>query len=351
MSTTIKLGNRLLAWYDGQHRKLPWRAPPGELAAPYRVWLSEIMLQQTVVKTVIPYYQHFLRRWPDVEALAAAELDQVLHAWQGLGYYARARNLHKCAQAVAAEHGGVFPGTEAGLLALPGIGPYTAAAIAAIAYGLAASPVDGNIERVVARLYGVTAALPGAKGELRRLAAGLTPARRPGDHAQALMDLGATICLPRQPQCGRCPLHRLCQGRQQGIAASLPRRQARAQRPTRYGVAFCLFDGTGRLLLRRRPETGLLGGMMEVPSTPWREAVWEGEEAAAFAPLATRWRRLPGTVSHTFTHFQLALTVQTASGGRPAEAGEIWRAPADLADLALPTVIKKVLRHGLDAPT
>ncbi len=338
-----------MAWYDGQHRKLPWRAPPGELAAPYHVWLSEIMLQQTVVKTVIPYYQHFLQRWPSVEALAAAELDQVLHAWQGLGYYARARNLHKCAQVVVAEHGGAFPDTEAGLLALPGIGPYTAAAIAAIAFGQAASPVDGNIERVVARLHGVTAALPGAKGELRRLAAGLTPKLRAGDHAQALMDLGATICLPRAPQCERCPLHRTCQGRQQGIAADLPRRLAKAPRPTRYGVAFCLFDEAGRLLLRRRPERGLLGGMMEVPSTPWREAIWQRQEVEAFAPLATRWRSLPGTVSHTFTHFHLEMTVQTGAGSRPAMGGEIWQAPVALADLALPTVIKKVLRHGLTA--
>jgi A/G-specific adenine glycosylase len=338
-----------LGWYDGQHRKLPWRAPPGELAAPYHVWLSEIMLQQTVVKTVIPYYRHFLQRWPGVEALAAAELDQVLHAWQGLGYYARARNLHKCAQVVAADYGGIFPDTEAALLALPGIGPYTAAAIVAIAFGQAASPVDGNIERVVARLHGVTTALPGAKGELRRLAAGLTPRLRAGDHAQALMDLGATICLPRAPQCERCPLRQICRGRQQGIAASLPRRAAKAPRPTRYGVAFCLFDGAGRLLLRRRPERGLLGGMMEVPSTPWREEIWPAGEIEAFAPLATRWRSLPGTVRHTFTHFHLEMTVRTGAGGRPAEGDEIWQAPAALADLALPTVIKKVLRHGLDA--
>ncbi|MBC8242671.1 MAG: A/G-specific adenine glycosylase, partial [Alphaproteobacteria bacterium] len=301
----IKLGNILLSWYDGQHRKLPWRAPPGELARPYDVWLSEIMLQQTVVKTVIPYYLHFLQRWPSVEALAAAELDQVLHAWQGLGYYARARNLHKCAQVVVAEHRGAFPDTEAGLLTLPGIGPYTAAAIAAIAFGRKASPVDGNIERVVARLYGVTEMMPGAKTALRLLAAGLTPTLRAGDHAQALMDLGATICLARQPQCDRCPLHQACLGRQQGIAASLPRRLPKAERPTRYGVAFCLFDEAGRLLLRRRPEKGLLGGMMEVPSTPWRAKNWPAEEIPPFAPLATCWRTLPGTVGHTLTHFHL----------------------------------------------
>ncbi len=307
------------------------------------------MLQQTVVKTVIPYYQHFLQRWPDIKALAAAELDQVLHAWQGLGYYARARNLHKCARAVAADHRGAFPETEAGLLALPGIGPYTAAAILAIAFGHRASPVDGNIELVVSRLYAVTKTLPGAKGQLRRLAAGLTPSLRAGDHAQAMMDLGATICLARAPQCSRCPLQQICLGRQQGIAAGLPRRLPKAQRPTRYGVAFCLFDQAGRLLLRRRPERGLLGGMMEVPSTPWRETMWRREEIEAFAPLAAPWRILPGTVTHVFTHFRLELTVQTATGGRPAVKGEIWHPPTHLADLALPTVIKKVLRHGLEA--
>lgn len=317
------------------------------MAAPYGVWLSEIMLQQTVVKTVIPYYLHFLARWPTITALAAADLDQVLHAWQGLGYYARARNLHKCAQVVAAKHGGAFPDTEAGLLALPGIGPYTAAAILAIAFGQKASPVDGNIERVVSRLYAVTDALPGAKGELRRLAQDLTPGRRAGDHAQALMDLGATVCLPRAPICSDCPLGKICLGRQQGIAASLPRRAPKVARPNRYGVAFCLFDGAGRLLLRRRPEQGLLGGMMEVPSTPWRGEAWREPEIAAFAPLDTHWRPLPGTVSHVFTHFSLELQVRTASGGRPPAPGEIWHPPANLAELALPTLIKKVLRHGL----
>jgi A/G-specific adenine glycosylase len=341
-----------LSWYDGQHRTLPWRAPPGELALPYQVWLSEIMLQQTVVKTAIPYYLHFLQRWPDIAALAAADLDQVLHAWQGLGYYARARNLHKCAQVVTAEHAGKFPETEAGLLALPGIGPYTAAAIAAIAFGHKASPVDGNIERVVSRLYAVMEALPGAKGELRRLAHGLTPRLRAGDHAQALMDLGATVCLPRTPQCSRCPLRQICLGHRQGIAASLPRRAPKAERPTRYGVAFCLLDEAGHLLLRRRPEKGLLGGMMEVPSTPWRAETWPEGEIEAFAPLAAPqsapWRTLPGAVTHVFTHFRLELEVRTAKGGRPALDGEIWHPPANLAELALPTVIKKVLRHGLE---
>ncbi|MDP6830177.1 MAG: A/G-specific adenine glycosylase [Alphaproteobacteria bacterium] len=337
----------MLAWYDQQHRKLPWRAAPGVLAEPYHVWLSEIMLQQTVVKTVIPYYGHFLSRWPTVEALAAAELDQVLHAWQGLGYYARARNLHKCAQAVVAEHGGCFPETEVALRGLPGIGPYTAAAIAAIAFGRKASPVDGNIERVVARLFAVTEPLPGAKAELRRLAAGLTPDRRAGDHAQALMDLGATVCLPRAPLCERCPLSDVCAGHRQAIAAELPKRRAKAARPTRYGTAFCLFDRAGRLLLRRRPERGLLGGMMEVPSTPWQEVPWRADEIDRHAPLPAEWETLPGGVVHVFTHFRLELSVRTATGQRAAKSGEIWQAPEDLGNLALPSVMKKVLRHAL----
>jgi A/G-specific adenine glycosylase len=317
------------------------------LADPYHVWLSEIMLQQTVVKTVIPYFHHFLGRWPSVAELARADLDEVLHAWQGLGYYARARNLHKCAQTVVRDHDGQFPDTEDGLRALPGIGPYTAAAVAAMAFGRKASPVDGNIERVVARLFAVTDPLPGVKGELRRLAEGLTPARRAGDHAQALMDLGATICLPRGPLCSRCPLQKGCDSHAQGIAASLPRRRPKAERPTRYGVAFCLFDDRGRLLLRRRPEKGLLGGMMEVPSTPWRETDWQPHEVTEFAPLSTNWQGLPGLVVHTFTHFRLELSVRTGTGGRPAGEAEIWQAPADLGDLALPTVMKKVLRHAL----
>ncbi len=305
------------------------------------------MLQQTVVKTVIPYFQRFLQRWPAVEDLATAELDEVLHAWQGLGYYARARNLHKCAQVVASEHDGVFPDTEDGLRTLPGIGPYTAAAVAAIAFGRKASPVDGNIERVVARLYAVTKPLPGIKPELRRLAAGQTPERRAGDHAQALMDLGATICLPRAPLCGCCPLSEACEGRKQDIAASLPRRQPKAARPTRYGIAFFLFDDRGRLLLRRRPEKGLLGGMMEVPSTPWREEAWQAEDVAHPAPVTTDWQTVPGTVVHFFTHFRLELTVHIGAGDRKTKGGEIWQAPEDLGELALPTVMKKVLRHGL----
>ncbi len=305
------------------------------------------MLQQTVVKTVIPYYRHFLQRWPQVADLAAADLDQVLHAWQGLGYYARARNLHKCAQTIVAEHGGTFPNSESELLKLPGIGPYTAAAIAAIAFGHKASPVDGNIERVMSRLFAVAEPLPQSKPKLRQLAVTLTPDQRAGDHAQALMDLGATVCLPRAPLCEHCPIDADCKALDEGIAADLPTRLPKSERPTRHGVAFCLFDDRGRLLFRRRSEDGLLGGMMEVPSTPWRDQAWSWEEAADYSPLAADWQELPGTVVHTFTHFRLELTVRTGSGRRKAMDDEVWQATKNLGDLALPSVMKKVLRHAL----
>ena len=302
----------LLAWYDRHRRVLPWRAGPGERPDPYRVWLSEIMLQQTTVATVGPYFRAFLERWPDVASLAAAPLDDVLHAWQGLGYYARARNLHKCAIAVARDHGGRFPDDEAALRALPGIGAYTAAAIAAIAFDRPAVVVDGNVERVVARLYAVETPLPAAKPELRRLAGDLTPDERPGDFAQAMMDLGATICTPRAPRCVLCPLMAGCRARARGIAEELPRRTAKPEKPTRRGVAFFAVDAAGAVLLRRRAEQGLLGGMMEVPSTDWRAEAWPMDEALRAAPLAADWRALPGTVRHTFTHFHLELTVLAA---------------------------------------
>ena len=338
----------LLAWYDRHARALPWRARPGAAPAePYRVWLSEIMLQQTTVVTVGPYFADFLARWPTVAELATAPLDEVLTAWAGLGYYARARNLHRCARVVAEEHGGVFPDSEEELRKLPGIGRYTAAAIAAIAFGRRAVVVDGNVERVVARLFRVETPLPAAKPELHRLADSLTPAERAGDFAQAMMDLGATVCLPRGPKCLLCPLEHACQAKAAGTAQELPRRQPKAARPTRRAVAFWLQGREGALLLRRRPENGLLGGMMEVPSTPWREAPWEHAEARAAAPLAAEWRALPGVVRHTFTHFHFEVTVWAAqSEAAPAEAGR-WVALDALADAAIPTVMRKIIEHGL----
>ena len=338
----------LLAWYDKHARKLPWRAPPGAKADPYLVWLSEIMLQQTTVVTVGPYFERFLDRWPSVESLAAAPLDEILTAWAGLGYYARARNLHACSQQVADALDGRFPETEEALRQLPGIGAYTAAAIAAIAFGRRATVVDGNVERVVARLCALETPLPAAKPALRQLAETMTPDERPGDYAQAMMDLGATICLPRRPKCALCPLQDFCRAKANGLEEDLPRRSPKAERPTRRGVAFWLTDAEGAVLLRRRPTKGLLGGMTEVPSTDWREAPWPEAEALTQAPLPAAWQALPGLVRHTFTHFHLELEVWA---GR-TEAGETgedsrWVALDALGNQALPSVMRKVVSHAL----
>ena len=342
-----RLASELLGWYDRHRRSLPWRARPGERPDPYRIWLSEIMLQQTTVATVSAFFDRFVARFPSVEALAKASLDDVLHAWQGLGYYARARNLHRCARAIVAEHGGRFPDTEAGLRALPGIGAYTAAAIAAIAFDRRAAAVDGNVERVVARLFAVEAPLPGAKAELRELAETLVPEQRSGDFAQALMDLGATLCTPRSPQCILCPWQSACRGRAAGIAESLPRRRARPEKPTRHGFAFWAVRPDGSALLRKRPENGLLGGMMEVPSTEWRESSIGEAEARRLAPVRAAWVRLPGTVRHTFTHFHLELTVLSGEVAAGAKADGVWVPLDRLSEQALPTAIKKIVNHAL----
>lgn len=337
------LNRALLAWYDAHRRDLPWRAGPGERAEPYRVWLSEIMLQQTTVATVGPYFERFVARWPDVGALAATPLDEVLHAWQGLGYYARARNLHKCAGQVAAELNGVFPDSEEELRRLPGIGPYTAAAIAAIAFEKPTSPLDGNIERVLARLHAVETPLPAAKSELQKLARALTPEKRPGDHAQALMDLGATVCTPKSPNCGLCPWQADCRAEARGLTAELPRRAAKKPRPTRYGTVFWALTKDRRVLVRRRPEKGLLGGMMEFPSTPW-----ETEKPPAGAELfEADWRPLAGEVNHTFTHFHLVLKILQADNVIDSAISGRWQPLDALDQLALPTVMKKVARHAL----
>ena len=339
----------LLAWYDRHRRRLPWRAEPGAAADPYRVWLSEIMLQQTAVATVGPYFTSFLARWPDVMALAAAPLDDVLREWQGLGYYARARNLHRCAQVVASQHDGVFPDSEDELRGLPGIGGYTAAAIAAIAFGRKANAVDGNIERVMARLFAVTDPLPGVKDKLRDLAATLLPERRCGDFVQAVMDLGASICTPRKPKCVLCPLMAQCQARKLGIAEDLPTRSAKPEKPTRHAFAFIAIRPDGAILLRRREEKGLLGGMMEVPSSAWRAQPWTLDEAQVDAPGKARWRRLPGTVRHSFTHFHFEIVVATARLPQSVadQIDGIWVALEALGDHALPTVMKKIIAHGV----
>ncbi|WP_313388994.1 A/G-specific adenine glycosylase, partial [Rhodospirillum rubrum] len=341
------LGERLLDWYRRNARTLPWRAPFGERTDPYRVWLSEVMLQQTTVPAVIPYFQAFLARWPTVTDLAAAPLDEVLTAWAGLGYYARARNLHKCAQTIATWRDGTFPATEDELHTLPGIGTYTAAAIAAIAFGQPAVVMDGNIERVMARLFAETEPLPQGKKALYARAAQLTPTAHPGEHAQALMDLGATLCTPRKPACGLCPWRDPCLGRRLGLAETLPAKAPKKLKPTRCGIAFWVTRPDGTVLLRRRPESGLLGGMIEVPSTPWREDPWTLAEARAEAPLPAEWVPLAGRVRHTFTHFHLDLDVVAGRVGARANARGLW-VPFDQFDRhALPAVMLKVVRLAL----
>jgi A/G-specific adenine glycosylase len=339
----------LLAWYDRHARALPWRLPPGtgRRADPYPVWLSEIMLQQTTVAAAAPYYQRFLARWPRVEDLAAAPLDEVLAMWAGLGYYARARKLHACAQEIASRRDGRFPETAVALAELPGIGPYTSAAIAAIAFGEPVAVVDGNVERVIARRFAIETPLPAAKPEIKEETAGLVPAERPGDFAQALMDLGAAICTPKRPACALCPWMEPCAARRQGIAETLPRRAPKAERPTRRGVAFFVRDEAGRILLRRREEEGLLGGMLEVPSTPWRGEAWGQAESLAHAPFKARWRKRVGEVAHTFTHFHLVLEVMTATAKAGLDVEGLWAEPEELGRLALPSVMKKTIALGL----
>jgi len=336
---------RLLAWYDLNARDLAWRVGPraraaGRRADPYRVWLSEVMLQQTTVPHATPYFLKFTARWPTVGDLAAEDDGEVMAAWAGLGYYARARNLLACARAVANDHGGVFPDSEAGLRALPGLGPYTAAAVGAIAFDAPTNVVDGNVERVMARLFAVEEPLPDAKPELKRLAAGLVRKDRPGDWAQALMDLGATICRPKQPLCDRCPVADRCAGRRTGAPETYPRKTAKAERPHRYGVAYVLTRGD-EVALVRRPPKGLLGGMLALPTSDWRAGRWSEAESLAAAPAQAAWRAA-GEVEHGFTHFTLTLQLLRAEG--EAEA-VIWTPRAGLD--ALPSVFLKAAKAGL----
>ena len=334
-----------MPWYreHGRHG-LPWRLTRD----PYAVLVSEIMLQQTRVETVARYYEVFLEKFPTVEKLAKAPLEQVLKTWAGLGYYARARNLHACARVVAKEYGGQFPDTEEGLRELPGIGGYTAAAIAAIAFGRKAAPVDGNIERVVARLFQVETPLPAAKPELQELAASLVPAKRAGDFAQAMMDLGAMVCTPKNPSCMLCPWDDVCTARASGAPESYPRRVPKAEGKLRRGAAFVVLRADGTVLLRRRPRRGLLGGMSEVPNTEW-SATFNEKSAPQFAPLTAKWRRKPGYVRHVFTHFPLELSVYVAEvpGKTPAPKGGRFVKLAKLESEALPSLMRKVIAHGV----
>ncbi|MCH4092682.1 A/G-specific adenine glycosylase [Acetobacter sp.] len=350
----------LLAWYDHNRRTLPWRALPGETADPYHVWISEIMLQQTTVAAVIPYYHNFLERFPDIRALARAPLDEVLQAWSGLGYYSRARNLHRCAEEVV--HLGEFPRDVAGLQALPGIGAYTAAAIAAIAFGVPVVPVDGNVERISARIFAMQEPMPGARKQLAAKAvtlnAGPQAQARASDFAQALFDLGATLCVPRSPACVLCPWRKPCKARKLGIQAELPKKSPKAERPTRHGVHFLLMDEADQVLVRRRPPQGLLGGTIELPGPEWREKPWSVKEVAEVAPFADRASgglRVPqwecaGSVRHVFTHFTLLIDVYAArvrSMPNPREEEGFPVALEKVDGLALSSLMRKCVQTGL----
>lgn len=337
-----RLSRLLLKWYDVNRRVFPWRAQQSETPDPYRVWLSEVMLQQTGTGAVIAYFEKFTLRWPTVHALANAELDEVLTAWAGLGYYARARNLHRCANIISTVMNGEFPRSHDALQKLPGIGPYTAAAIAAIAFDAAGPVLDGNIERVLSRLYAITDTLPGSRPQLRGLSSDVINCARPGDAAQAMMDLGALICTPRAPDCMACPWRACCAAYAQNIAETLPIKRRKPESPTRVGAIFWLSGPDGAVLLRRRPEQGLLGGMMEFPGTPWLESM---HEAAAYAPVACAWRALPGTVRHVFTHFKLELTVYIGACATPPSVDGIWLQREKFDDVALPVLMQKVMAH------
>ena len=338
---SVDAANALLRWYDAHARKLPWRVVGGERPDPYRVWLSEVMLQQTTVAAVRPYFEKFTERWPTVEALAGAEEGEVMAAWAGLGYYARARNLIACARQVASGYGGRFPGTEAELLKLKGVGRYTAAAVAAIAFGERAVVVDGNVERVVSRLFAVEEPLPGSRPRLRTLADDITPSERPGDFAQAMMDLGATICTPRSPACGICPLREGCLAFRSGEPQVYPRKAAKAPKPRKQGVAYWL-EHDAHVLLVRREARGLLGGMLAFPTGPWAEQAKVGEGA----PLAADWCEA-GAIDHVFTHFALKLRLVCAGAKARGQEGIWW--PVDkLGEAGLPTVFAKLARRGAE---
>jgi len=336
-SIRSSVSGRLLDWYDANARTLPWRALPGTRADPYRVWLSEVMLQQTTVAAVRPRFEAWVARWPDLASLAAADEADVMAAWAGLGYYARARNLVKCARAVVADHGGCFPTSEAALRALPGLGDYTAAAIAAIAFGQRAVVVDANVERVVARLFAIEQPLPGARKAIRAAAETITPDTRAGDFAQAMMDLGSGLCTVRAPRCLLCPLRGNCAGFATGRPEAFPVKPAKAAKPHRHGTIFWL-ERDGAVLLVRRPEKGLLGGMRALPTGPWSDV----PPGLADAPVATDWQMLDATVSHGFTHFTLELALAVGqAGAHSARTGDEYWPVATLAAAGLPTVFAK----------
>lgn len=336
----------LLDWYDANARAMPWRIPPEQSRAgvrpdPYHIWLSEVMLQQTTVAAVINYFTTFRARWPDVHALANAVDADVMGEWAGLGYYARARNLLKCARVISTEHNGIFPTAESDLIRLPGIGPYTAAAISAIAFDQQSTVLDANVERVISRLYAITAPLPDSKPTLRELAAKLTPTDRPGDYAQAVMDLGATIC-SRNPECNICPVEKGCLARKLGIAAELPKKRPKPAKPIRHGIVYFARRSDGAVLLETRPTKGLLGGMLALPTTDWTEG-----EITATPPISANWQTLDTHVKHTFTHFHLVLTVLTTTITDTQPTRGWFEMPAPTTPDKLPTVMRKAYHIGM----
>ncbi len=338
---------RVLAWWDRARRRLAWRAEPGETPDPYRVWLSEILLQQTTAQAASPYFAAFVEKWPTVEALAAAPLEAVISAFAGLGYYSRARNLHACAKAVVAS-GGAFPSDEASLRALPGVGPYTAAAIAAIAFDRQAAPVDGNIARILARVTGLDRPLAEARPTIAAAARALAPPRRAGDFAQALMDIGATRCRPRAPDCAACPLRPDCAAFLSGAPEAFPRKRAVKTRPRRAGAVFFAHRRDGAFLARRRPPRGLLASTVELPGTAWT-GDGPGPAWAKDAPIAARWRRLPGAVEQVFTHFALTLSVYAAPYEGPPPEPHFWVSPGTVGEAGFSNVMRKAVAHAIEA--
>lgn len=336
----------LLKWYDRHRRVLPWRALPKQKADPYHVWLSEIMLQQTTVPAVVPYFLKFLSKWPAVHDLARAEAEDVMQNWAGLGYYARARNLHKCAKYVSEALGGIFPSTLEGLKDLPGVGDYTSAAIRAIAFNKPANVVDGNVERVMARVFAVTQPVPNSKPLLKKLADDMATGetKRPGDYAQALMDLGATICTPATPKCMLCPVREYCDAFAKGIAASLPMRKEKQKKPQKHGYVYWLKNDQGHILFERRGEKGMLGGTIGLPTSLW---VDEAIEKTHLSPTL-KGTKSPVMVRHSFTHFDLELqgiAGKAAEKDLPKGGNYFWVPPEQAEKLGIPTLFKKALKQ------
>jgi len=333
----------LLSWYNQNKRSLPWRTSP---INPYYVWLSEIMLQQTTVDSVKPYFQRFIQKWPTIQDLAQASKDDILHLWQGLGYYTRAHNLQRCAQQIIEQYNSIFPHDVSELQKLPGIGPYTAAAIAAIVYDKPEAAVDGNVIRVISRLYAIQQTYPESKAKIATYMQALVPKIRPGDFAQAFMDLGSLVCTVRRPKCDECPINANCRAYAANAGEQYPRRHKKGIKPTRYGVAYLMRNAQNQFLIQKRDDKGLLAGLMEIPSTPWREKKWSTKEAITCAPLqASRWQPVDGEIHHTFTHFHLKLQVVQGRIENPSKL-HTWCSSDDVHKYPFSTLMKKLIAHS-----